>query len=144
MKIVGLDIGDQWTGTAISDALRMFARPYKTTPTKDLIPFLETVLAQEPVTKIVIGYPKTMRGTVSDQTKKVEAAKEKLEQHFPNITWILWDERLSSKRAQTLKAAKTKEEKIQSHSVAAAFILSSYLEFRPLDSIDNHIDEIKN
>lgn len=133
MKIVGLDIGDVWVGTAISDALGMFARPYKTTTPKELDEFLTLLLTQEPVTKIVIGYPKTMRGTVSEQTKKVENEKERLEKIFPRMEFILWDERLSSKRADALKRAKTKEEKVQSHSIAAAFILSSYLEFsRPM------------
>lgn len=129
MKTLGLDIGDVWIGTAISDALGMFARPYQTTTPKELDDFLTKLFAQEPISKVVIGYPKTMRGTVSEQTKKVEAEKVRLEKLFPHLTFILWDERLSSKRADTLKRAKTKEEKIQSHSIAAAFILSSYLEF---------------
>jgi RNase H-fold protein (predicted Holliday junction resolvase) len=45
------------------------------------------------------------------------------------ITWMLWDERLSSKRASELnRSARTPEEKKKSHSVAAAFILQSYLD----------------
>jgi len=44
---------------------------------------------------------------------------------------ILWDERLSSKRAASgTKKIMTKEEKVVSHSIAAAFILDSYLEYR--------------
>jgi putative Holliday junction resolvase len=128
MKIVGLDIGDQWTGIAISDALGMFARPHKTVPANTLATFLTEFLTQERIGTIVIGYPKTMRGTISEQTKKVEETKASLEAQFPNVTWILWDERLSSKRADALKSARTKEEKLQSHAVAAAFILSSYLD----------------
>lgn len=129
MKMVALDLGDQWVGTAISDSLGMFARPYQTTTPKELVEFLTTLFANEQIAKVVIGYPKTMKGTVSDQTKKVEETKDKLASLFPEITFILWDERLSSKRADSLKHAKTKEDKIKSHSVAAAFILSSYLEF---------------
>ena len=129
MKIFALDLGDQWVGTAISDSLGMFARPYQTTTPKELQPFLTALFAQEEVGKVIIGYPKTMKGTISEQTKKVEETKETLAALFPTITFILWDERLSSKRAATLKHAKTKEDKIKSHSVAAAFILSSYLDF---------------
>lgn len=134
MKIVGLDIGDVWTGIAISDAMAMFARPLKTVQTKELEAALNELISQEHLTKIIIGYPRTMKGLSSDQTKKVEAAKVKLETAFPAITWILWDERLSSKHAQTLKAAKTKEEKIKSHAIAAAFILSTFLEFNSLSA----------
>lgn len=128
MKILALDIGDAWTGTAISDALGIFAKPYQTVQTQALHTFLTTVFEKEPIQKIIIGYPKTMKGTSSDQTKKVEEAKALLEKKFPNKSFIFWDERLSSKRADALKKARTKEEKIHAHSIAAAFILESYLE----------------
>lgn len=128
MKYLGLDIGDAWTGIAISDALGMFARPYQTIAARDLASSLAELFAQEPIRAVVIGHPKTMKGTASEQTKKVEAAKEQLELQFPDVQWILWDERLSSKRASQLKPARSKEEKLQQHAVAASFILSSYLE----------------
>ena len=100
----------------------MFAKPYQTAETKNLTSFLQDLLAKEKIEKIIIGHPRTMKGTSSDQTKKVEEAKVKLEKEFPDKSFIFWDERLSSKRAQTLKKAHTKEEKIKSHSIAAAFI----------------------
>ena len=134
MKTLALDIGDVWTGTALSDALGMFAKPYQTAETKKLTAFLRDLFAKENIQKIIIGHPRTMKGTSSDQTKKVEEAKLKLEKEFPDKTFLLWDERLSSKRADALKKAVTKEEKIKSHSIAAAFILESYLQFaRPLE-----------
>jgi len=127
MKVAALDTGDVWTGIALSDALKMLAKPYKTISSGELYTYIPTLLAAEKIDTIVIGYPKTMRGTESEQTKKIVALKEQLATRFPQVKWILWDERLSSKRADALKRAKTKEEKIQSHSVAAAFILQSYL-----------------
>lgn len=129
MKILALDIGDIWTGSAISDPLGMFARPYKTVETKKIELFLSTVIEKEKIKTIVVGYPKTMRGTQSEQTKKIEEIKEKLEMKFDIVNWKLWDERLSSKRAAHAKKAKTKEEKKESHSIAAAFILDSYLTY---------------
>jgi putative Holliday junction resolvase len=135
MKILALDIGDVWTGTALSDALGMFAKPYQTAETNKLVSFLSDLFKKESIEKIVIGHPRTMKGTSSEQTKKVEEAKVKLEQKFPEKTFILWDERLSSKRADLLKKATTKEEKIKSHSIAAAFILETYLQFsKPIES----------
>lgn len=134
MKCLALDIGDVWTGTAISDAACFFARPYQTTKTPDIIPFLTELLTKEPITTIIVGHPKTLRGTSSEQTKKIELLFQELKDHFTTLSWILWDERLSSKHAQSLKQAKTKDEKIHSHSIAAAFILSSYLEFRSLQA----------
>ena len=137
MKILALDIGDVWTGTALSDSLGLLAKPYQTVETKNLIPFLKDFFQKESIEKIIVGHPRTMKGTSSDQTKKVEKAKEELEKEFPQKTFLLWDERLSSKRADILKKAQTKEDKIKSHSLAAAFILDSYLQFaRPSEDLE--------
>lgn len=129
MKKLALDIGDVWTGSALSDALGIIARPHVTVMTKDISPFIDDMLKKEKIDVIVVGYPKTMRGNESAQTKKTCECVEQLKQEFPSITWILWDERLSSKRADGLKASKNSEEKRAAHSRAAAFILGSYLDY---------------
>ncbi|MGB8367188.1 MAG: Holliday junction resolvase RuvX [Candidatus Babeliales bacterium] len=128
MKILALDIGDRWTGTALSDALGMFAQPYKTIETTALNEFIKETITQEQIKTIIIGYPRTLRGTESEQTKKTKIIAAELNQSFPSIEWTFWDERLTSKQAEKLKKTKTKEEKRISHSIAAAFILTGYLE----------------
>ncbi len=130
MKILALDIGDRWTGVAISDPLGILPRPYDTTKTADLYTFLEKVIPKEHISTIVVGLPTTMRGTESDQTKKVIAMTEELKNHFPSIEWKMWDERLTSKQAATIRSTKTKEDKLRSHAIAAAIFLSSYLEYK--------------
>jgi len=137
MKILSLDLGDKWVGSALSDPLGITCKPYQTVERENLEQFLKEVLAQEDISTVVVGYPQTLSGTQSEQTKKIVALKEKLEQQFKEVAgktiqWILWDERLSSKRAEKLKRVTTKEEKRQSHSVAAAFILQSYLDHKAL------------
>jgi len=129
MKILALDVGDKWTGTAISDPMGMFARPYHTVETKDLDALLSETIEAENITTIVVGLPRTMRGTESEQTKKVREYAKKLEKKFQMVRWELWDERLSSKRAEKTKKRKTPDAKKESHSVAAAFILDSYLTY---------------
>lgn len=129
MKIAALDIGDQWTGIALSDALGLLAKPYITVETEQLIADIEKLLQKERISSIVIGYPKTLKGTVSEQTKKIDAMAELLRATFPSVEWILWDERLSSKRADMQKKDRSKEEKLRSHAIAAAFILDSYLSY---------------
>ena len=131
-KCLALDLGDAWTGIAISDALCIVARPYTTVATKEVETALAKILAQEAIDTIVVGYPKTMKGLESNQTKKVIAQKELLEKKFPTVTWLFWDERLSSKRADAVRVAQgkkqtTKEDKLLGHARAAAFILDSYL-----------------
>lgn len=127
-KIAALDCGDTWTGTAISDLMGIVARPYETIASQQLVPFIEQLITKERVGTIVIGYPQTMRGTESIQTKKIVTLFQELKQQFSSITWVLWDERLTSKKASTISSAKTPQEKQRSHSIAAALILTAYLD----------------
>jgi putative pre-16S rRNA nuclease len=85
MIILALDIGDVWTGSAISDPLGITATPYQTVKTIQLEDFLHKTIAKEKLEHIVVGYPKTLKGTESDQTKKIVAHKELLEKKFPDI-----------------------------------------------------------
>jgi putative Holliday junction resolvase len=91
-KIAALDLGDAWVGTALSDPMHIVARPYETVAAAKLVPFIGQLLEKERIETIVVGYPKTMRGGESNQTKKIIAAFESLQQLFPTVTWILWDE----------------------------------------------------
>ena len=127
MKILALDLGDRWIGTALSDSSCILARPYKTVERKEFIPFLEKLLQEEPISEIVVGNPKTLRGTNSQQTEKILEDKEALEEQFTSVTWILWDERLTSKQAASLNTTK---DKTLIHSIAAALILDSYLTYK--------------
>ncbi len=127
MKILALDIGDRWTGIAISDPLGIIARPYDTVATHQLIDVLERIITLENISTIVVGMPITLRGLESEQTKKVKTFTQELKQTFKTISWALWDERFTSKEAEKLKKARTKEEKLKLHAIAAAFILETYL-----------------
>ena len=140
MKVLALDLGDSWIGVAISDYLGMIARPYKTVPLASLEPDLKQIIKDEGIKTIVVGHPKTMRGTESEQTKKVASQREELQKKFPDITWVTWDERLSSKRALTTIKPPHKGggDKKRVHAVAAAFILSSYLDYIHIHSKNNN------
>ena len=131
MKILALDLGDKWIGSAISDSLRIISKPYKTIKIEELTSFIEDTLNKENIKTVVIGYPKTLKGQESEQTKKVILIKDNLAKQYPTIEWVLWDERLSSKRAQSIlgRGHLSKEDKVKEHSIAAAFILQSYLDY---------------
>lgn len=128
MKILALDLGDAHIGTAISDNDCIVAMPLKTVPAVQLQQFLNEILKTENIATVVVGYPKTLKGTESDQTKKIVLEKERLESEYKNVEWVLWDERLTSKQAAKSHPIKNKADKLQSHSIAAAIILESYLE----------------
>lgn len=138
-KLLALDIGDEWTGIAITDTLQMLARPCTTVKTSELAVQLANLILKEKIEEIIIGYPITMKGTESAQTQKVIVQKNKLEEFFPKIQFTFWDERLSSKRAESISKPgyyKDKQEKLKEHAKAAAFILDSYLNY-----LKNKIDD---
>jgi putative Holliday junction resolvase len=130
-KILALDTGDQWVGSALSDATQTLAKPYKTVPLDQLKQFLAHIISEEPIKIIVVGHPRTMKGTSSEQTTSVERLFSDLEKEFPGVHWALWDERLSSKRASSQRTQKTpdRDARLKAHSIAAAYILDSYLTF---------------
>lgn len=134
MKTLALDIGDRWIGVALSDPLGILSRPYDTVKAHELKKFLDMITLKEPISTIVVGLPTTLRGTQSEQTKKIIAEKDSLEKEYSTITWILWDERFTSRQAASIKPAKTKEDKLKSHAIAAALILSNYLEFKRMQT----------
>lgn len=130
-KILALDLGDQWVGSALSDATQTLAKPFKTVTLPELFSYITQIITQEPIKIVVVGHPRTMKGTVSEQTTIVERTFEELQKQFPSVAWVLWDERLSSKRASQQRSQKipSKDERVRAHSVAAAYILDSYLTF---------------
>ena len=152
MKKLGIDLGDKWIGISISDGLAITCRPYKTTTKEKLVPDLVEILRDEPIDTIVIGLPITSNGTESEQTKKVRNQKEAIEKEVSEsisrtMKWVLWDERLSTKRAHTtLKRTKKKAAKKnpqQDHAIAAAFILQSFLDSnQPVFDCDNILNNM--
>lgn len=140
MKILALDVGEKWVGTALSDALGITCKPFRTTMLQNLSSFLGELLEREQIGTIVVGHPVTVGGRVSLQTQAIEKIFETYKKEFSRVNdreieWILWDERFSTKRAlDTIrgreKKHRTKEERVEEHSIAAAFILQSYLDYR--------------
>jgi putative holliday junction resolvase len=129
MKNLALDLGDAWVGTALSDRLGIIASPHTTVAANDLDSFLVTIFAKEPIGRVIVGNPITLRGTTSSQTAKVHALFERLKAQYTTVEWVLWDERLSSRQAEAIRQSKNKADKRQAHSRAAAVILDSYLQY---------------
>ena len=141
MRALALDIGDVWTGVAISDPLGITARPYTTLKFDNLFADLAAIVTKEKVSRIIIGYPQTVRGTESDQTKKVLVIADQIAAQFPQITCTLLDERFTSQQAARLKKATSKEAKLEQHAVAAALILKSFLDHMHFEAQDTNVHD---
>ena len=100
-RVVALDLGEARTGVAVSDPGRTLARPLEVVPTADLSDYLRGLVHQEGVTEIVVGVPKTLGGDIGFQARRVLDTLADLRQEFPGVTFVEWDERLTTRLALT-------------------------------------------
>ncbi len=132
MKILALDIGDRWVGSALSDSSRVHSFPLKTISRSELAVFLKTTLKLDRFDTVVYGLPLTLRGSEGLQSKKILDCVEKLklDQGLQGLLWVCVDERFSSRSAMHIlheQNRKIKDSKMQEHSIVAAVLLESYL-----------------
>lgn len=97
--MVALDLGEACTGVAVSDSGRVLARPLAIVPTADLSSYLRALVRQEGVTEIVVGVPKTLGGDIGFQACRSLDTLADLRQEFPGVTFVEWDERLTTRLA---------------------------------------------
>ena len=132
MITLAVDFGDARTGLAVSDANGQFAFPRPIIHEHNLAPLLKgvTAVAQaEKATRIVVGQPRNMNGTLGEKAEKYADWAEQLQQ-VSGLPVVLWDERQTTVMAiQVLNVTNTrgKKRKAVVDSVAAVILLESYL-----------------
>ncbi len=100
-KYLALDYGEKRLGLAISDVTRTIARPYRTLTVqspKQIIKELRTIIEEEGVEKLIVGLPRTMKGTDSRQTERVREFVATLQQQLV-VPVEMEDERLTTVQA---------------------------------------------
>ena len=135
MRYLGLDLGSKTLGIAMSDSTLTIANTLKTVYFNDndydsLIEPLKHIIEENNITKIVLGYPLNMNGTIGERAEISMEFKKKLEDIF-KIEVILQDERLTSVISnQVLIDANMsrKKRKKKVDGIAANLILQSYLD----------------
>jgi putative Holliday junction resolvase len=135
MRVLGLDLGEQRTGVALSDPMGWLASPLTvlahTSQEADMAA-IEELTHQHKVVRVVVGYPRNMNGTVGAQARRVERYVAELQQRL-SVPVVLWDERLSTAQAERLiheSGRRVRRERID--AAAAAVILQSYLDAQSL------------
>jgi len=132
-RYLAIDHGSKRVGLALSDPMKIIAKPYKTitySKLDELIILLIKIIEEEDVKSIVLGLPLGMKGQETTQTKHVLEFKEKLKLKI-KIPIILQDERLSSLSAEkSLIQQKVKTGYNKSHidKTAAAIFLQQFLD----------------
>lgn len=133
MRIMGLDLGTKTIGVAVSDLLGLTAQGIKTinrTQSEEDLSQLKELITEYEVTKIVLGLPKNMDGTIGPQGEKVLAFQQLLKGELA-LEVELQDERLSTVEAErfliTADLRRGKRKKVID-KLAATIILQSYLD----------------
>lgn len=130
MKVLALDYGSARTGVAVSDPTGTVARPLEVVARAASDAGLMRVLelaAAEGVERIVVGLPVTLRGERGLQAEETERFLERL-RGATDLPVESFDERFTTALARRAGDTRAAED-----AVAAAHLLTSYLQWKASD-----------
>jgi len=136
-RYLAIDHGIKRIGLALSDPMKIIAKPFKTihyTNLDDFIKTLTDIIEKEEVECIILGYPIGMKGQKTIQTKNVIEFNKKLKLKI-KIPIVFQDERLSSLSAEKSlieQKIKTGYNKSKIDETAAAIFLQQFLDTKRL------------
>ncbi len=134
MRYLGLDLGTKTLGVAITDATGTIASPFKVIrfPSEEYdvaLKELKGILEEMRISKIALGLPKNMDGSMGFASERSIKFKEMIEQ-ITDIPVILVDERLTSVEAESILLeadVSRKKRKRVVDGVAAVLILETFM-----------------
>lgn len=132
-RILAVDYGTKRVGIAVTDTLQIIATGLTTVHSKDVVNFIDEYLKKEKVDTIVIGEPKTLLNSDSENAVHVEAFIKHLKKRLPEVKIERYDERFTSSIAkQTMIDGGLKKKDRQNKGtvdmISATLILQNYLE----------------
>jgi len=140
MRLLALDVGDRRIGVAVSDATGLIATPLavirRTSKSQDFAKIAR--FAQEQKAKgVIVGHPLNADGSAGPQARRTERYAQQLlaalQTEGLDLPVVLWDEYMSTQRAEAAMIAagrKAKARRDQIDAAAAAVILQDYLDDR--------------
>ncbi len=111
---------------ALSDPGRVLATPLEVVPSADLTGYLAGLFEEHDVREVVVGMPKTLAGEIGPQARKVLDTLAGLRREFPDVRFVEWDERLTT-RVAVAGGGKKKGKRVRVDHLAAAGMLQEYL-----------------
>ncbi len=143
MRILGIDYGESHIGLAVSDKLLLTAQAldnYRSRNKEQDKKYFKELVKKYEIGEVVLGFPLRMDGSSGTRVERTKEFAGWLEKIL-RIPVIFWDERLTTKEALRIlsqQKMKARRKKILKDQVAAAVILSSYLE-RKRGKNQNHV-----
>jgi putative holliday junction resolvase len=144
-RVLAVDLGERRTGVALSDELGILASPLciLRVRTRDRVEAVAEIVHRHSVAEIVVGFPRTLRGEIGPQARRVDRFVEELRRAV-DAPVRTWDEQYSTAEAVARLAA-TQQKPVRRGSsparrgradgydvdaLAAAVILQEYLDWR--------------
>jgi putative Holliday junction resolvase len=131
-RILAIDFGERRIGLALSDTLGITAQglpTLDTRKTRDIFTYIENIIKENDVTKVIVGMPKNMNGTIGPKGREVKKFIQELVKRT-KMEVIPWDERLTTVQSlKTMREMGTKQKhKEVTDRISATLILQSYLD----------------
>lgn len=117
-----MDVGDKRVGIARGSSAARIAEPLKTVEAQEAVSLIASLAQQNKVDGIVVGLPRSLDGSETDQTKKVRDWAKAAQAQI-SLPFYWQDEALTSVIAQT-----NNDTKAGSDAVAASVILQDFLD----------------
>lgn len=135
-RILSIDYGKKRTGVAVTDPLQIIANGLATVATCDLMTYLQNYTSKEQVERIVIGEPKKMDGSPSENLARVKQFVAKWKK-CSTIPIEYFDERFTSVLAHQAMldsgiGKKARRDKALVDEISATIILQDYLQHRKI------------
>ena len=135
-RLAAVDYGPRHVGLAVTDPLRLFARPLGTFSPDEAVAQLRALHAREGLEAVVVGWPLTGTGEEGAATRRVEPFLGRLRNALPGVAVVTQDERYTSRRATEAlmeagvrkKARHEAKRRGRLDAAAAAVILQDYLD----------------
>ena len=132
-KLMGIDYGEARTGVAVSDALGFLASGVGNIEERDINRLINKIAEKAVelnVTKIILGNPVNMNGTLGPKAEKVAKLAERLREKT-GLTVVLFDERCTTMAAHSfLNETNTRGKKRKGvvDTLSAQIILQNYMD----------------
>lgn len=135
-RLLAIDYGAKRIGLALSDPMRMFAKPLQTVDNISLdqtVSVLKDIIREKVIGKIIVGIPWSLDGNATNKTKETQQFLSELQQRI-DIELVGMDERFTTSDANELlkeMGYDWKQARKVIDAMAACLILKRYLETHP-------------
>lgn len=134
-RILSIDYGRKRTGLAVTDPLQIIASGLATVSTSELFEWLKAYVGREAVELIVMGEPRQLDGSPSENLARVQQFVNRWRKAVPSIPIEYYDERFTSALAHRAMLdgglrKKDRQNKALVDEISATILLEDYMQRR--------------